>query len=353
MELEGLFKRNGNMQKYSRIGMMWFGITGIVLVLAGCSAPPPADGDSTNDNAVNDNDGGGRPEPQINGFFGDDEVWFVSSDNLITLGYGGTAEAVIVVDDNEIVCLAQEPGASVNYIDGVFTLATQFSSPDTDRDCEILLEADASACASTAQEEPCDFTATSGVAKFGSSQAQWTDNTLWRLPACEEVPSDLADEAAWGFFNLHPFIVPYVLDPASFGGFVLVGGEFDTALAATVAFAADGSCLDESPAGDVDWDGRTLSIDLTLDADDNSSGVGGPGECLVSFNGTLTYCALFDPSVMTPGSTAQPGRLVRIDGTGSFTSPDGVTTMNTMYLLVSGDSSAGSLGGELSDGVRR
>ncbi len=318
-----------------RFSMFALGLVGMGAFFFGCSAGGTGgNGDGNNDGAGDD-----RPNPGLNGFFRENEAWTVASPDLLLLGYGDTIEAALLVSANDFECLQQDPGGVVSFDGETLRVDSEFFSEDTNHDCTIQVTADASECQSdgtSTTTTECTLGTGNGKGEFGGQEVEWTQQTVNRFEPCDEIPVDLDNEANWGFLNVHPLLLAFLDDPESIGAVVLVAGQFEQR-AATVAFGLEGTeaCIDETPTGRFEWDGQTLNVDYALGGNDNQDGVGIEGECRLTFEGTTSYCAVYDPNVLNPGSgNSAPGRLVRIDGNGSYTSPGDQGSFDLLYLLV-------------------
>jgi hypothetical protein len=101
------------------------------------------------------------------------------------------------------------------------------------------------------------------------------------------------------------------------------------------------------PSGTVDLIGPRLTISMLLQ--DGRGGVPGRpgGACTLTFDGTITYCALYEQPAAAMGSPEQTARLIRFDGTGSYETDERGGTISSMYLLFPNDGMTVSPGGGL------
>jgi hypothetical protein len=282
-----------------------------------------------------------------------DEVWFLGgSGNLISAGVGDLLEFAFVSDSSlTATALGIEPsGAIVRYSGDMLSVRANFRDRVTGELAHLDIAAEADQCAAVIPGEPCGLQG-DGVAQIGEVGVRWSDMVFFSLDVCDDPPTDLGDQDEWAVFNVHPLVLPLLGDPNEVGAAVALGGELGQFQQGAVftGLDPDGNplgCLDESPAGSVQWDGTTLRIDTRLGGQDNADGVGSPGSCTVRFTGKRTYCAFLDPAVT--GSSASAGTIIRVDGRGSYSAQDGEGEFRTLYLVF-GEGSASLPGG----GVKR
>ncbi|MEK6674244.1 MAG: hypothetical protein AABZ47_01160 [Planctomycetota bacterium] len=279
------------------------------------------------------------PGTELPGLFSATDVWSLGSQNVIMFGFGAYVEVLSILDDQGDGCLGLESPIAASFEEGRIALDGAFTS--SGRSCAIGVSARVDACGvepgvplDTLQQ--CDLEETSGTLTVGRDEAEPTDLILLQFPRCEDVPLTLVGEGDWGIVSIHPLALPFVEDPASIGGVVVIAGVGRSTDRASVLTGLNGDdvfgCVDDTPDGDLTWDGQRLRINLDLEGDDNSESLGAPGNCSISFDGSLTYCAEINPSDL--GSSGDAGKLIRVDGAGSFTSNDGTGVLTSMYLLV-------------------
>jgi hypothetical protein len=328
---------------YMRNCVLGLSICCFGLFLCGCTA-----GGGGNDGASGD-----RPNPGLNGFFREDEAWALQSDAMLMLGYGDHIEAVLLASSDDIECLVQDPEGAVVFDGESFSVSSEFRSFDTNQNCAIDVSARADQCAAGALPGslPCALADGVGEATFSHDRIEWTQQSLIRFSPCREIPSDLSREGQWGILNVHPLPLLFLDGPEDLGAIVLLAGDSQMTVGSVVfGFGETEACADETPEGTLMWDGRTLIIDWRLVGNDNTGGVGIDGPCTIAFQGTASYCALYDSAALNPQTVSNPGRLVRIDGHGTFTYPGGDGGLAALYLLVTNNTPTGGFGGP---GIRR
>lgn len=272
--------------------------------------------------------GGGSSPAGLNGFVGDTEAWSVIADGFLAFGFGEAIEGLVVLDDaGEVACVgADHPNGGLSYQQGVLGLATSFESPDTDRTCEVDFNVPAQACApddltGTAPAD-CDLDNADGTVQYDEEVIRWNAIHFARIEECSSVPRSLGSYSTWAILSFHPALLPWIGDPASFGATIILGGEFNDTLAASVLVGVVGEdqgigCSDKTPVGSVQWDGDRLLVDLELQARDNPDNISLAGEgCSIQFDGERTYCVRFEGEEF--GGSGSGGLVVRVDGSGSY-----------------------------------
>ncbi len=281
------------------------------------------------------------PAGDLSGLLAPDEAWVLGSANLLLFGYGDRIEyALLTAGAVEDSCVGLAPVGTVRLDGQTLHVEGRFTDPDTNQQCSFELDGDVGAClddgAFDAGFEACTLVGASGSARTGGRSFALGETAIARPSGCETLQARLGGLPQWGILNLHPLAVPFVDGPDPTRGLLLIEGTRAQVGTAANITSVQGDnftgCLDETPTGTVSFDGTTLTIDLSLQGQDNADASGTPGNCSISFVGTVTYCAEFDPSeVGQPGGAS--GTIVRLDGEGS-TLRNGVSTpQNVLYLF--------------------
>jgi hypothetical protein len=290
--------------------------------------------------------GGGTPQPDdttdfqgdLSQLMADDEAWLIGSDAFLLGGYGSEVEFAILTADPESPdrCLGIDPSGGFRFEDGTLTADVAYADIGANRNCRLQFTADASDCA-PGDESACDATSGSGQVQVGTRSTAITAPQIARLTPCTP-PASLDETKDWTVQNMHLVPRQFLADAADIGATVSLGGNATGELLATIAtgVGTDGTaegCFDQSPEGVITFDGTTLVIDVVMEGTDNESGLGQPGPCSIEFEGTVTYCAEYDPESLGGNATDSAG-VIRIDGTGSYEFNNVGRTLQIMYLTV-------------------
>ncbi len=346
----------------------------VLLVSAGCPTAPSSGGGGSN-NTDNGSSGGGsgsgngstgvpgtnvdrpaRAASGLAGFFDAGEPWAIGSPSFLAFGIGDFIDFMSMSGNqaNGMTCVAPTPAASIGFNDGTLSLTTEALTDATGLDCAMDMSVDATSCAPGSgmigPPNPCFAPQAQGEVVVGGASNSPDSPRVVRLETCD-APSFLSSISEWAILSVHPFALPLIPDPSPYGAVVLIGGNGAVPTTMSLVTGSDSNdnplgCIDESPTGSVTLLNDTLTVDLTIDGQDNSSGFGSPGSCTVQFSGSLTYCEIIDPSEL--GGSGAGIQLVRFDGVGEYQTADDGEEMNTMYFSFE----TGTGGGGLPGGVR-
>jgi hypothetical protein len=315
--------------------------------------------DGDDDNSGSDGAGGvddaapAKPAPLV-GLFAKDETWIIGSQRALLFGAGGLVELIVLFDEfREPVAAVSDPKATVTFVEGVLRIRSTFRSIVTEQRCTLDLTFAAGDC-DDAPDTSCEIEA-DGQASVNGVEFSWDQIAFGRFARCDPLPESLNDWPLWGALSIHPLMIPVVQDPNAVGGLALVAGrkqelEFASVASGTINASELRGCLDDSPTGEVAWDGRVLDTDLLLQGQDNDQGLGQEGACSLVFRGVRRYCAVFNPA-LTGGSGASSGILLRLDGNGRFRSQDGPVQIRSLFILISEEQSGGGIGGGVGGGT--
>ncbi len=292
--------------------------------------------------------------PFVTGFLGDTEVWMVAADTFLVGGYGPNVEFAILTTNPDAgdSCLGIHPSGGLRYENGQLTADVAYADIGANRNCQVEFSADAAACDPSVQTATtCNLTEGSGRVRVGSRSADIGSPRIARFEPCTP-PASLEDIGQWTIQNTHILPLAFLAEPEDVGATVILGGDSTGERLVTIitSTSPDGStaegCFDQSPQGTISFDGTSLVIDVTLEGDDNDSGLGEPGACSIQFQGTVTYCCEFAPEAIG-GNSADSAAIIRIDGTGTYQFKSVSGTMQFMYLNLLEESNSGP-----PDGVR-
>ena len=353
-----------------------FAVLGMALFLsAGCPTVPSGGGGSNgNDNGGGTNGGGsaggagsigvpgtnvnlpGRAANEVAGFFDADEPWAVGAPTFLAFGVGDFIDFMSMTSNqgNEMTCVAPTPAGTIGYGDGMLSLTTERLTDATGLDCSLDMSVDATSCAPDAGSfgppNPCFGPAAQGEVLVGGMSYSPDSPRVVRLQTCN-APAFLSSISEWLILSVHPFALPFIPDPAVYGAIVVIAGGGASPGTSSLVTGVDAEddplgCVDESPVGSVTLFNDILTIDLTLDGQDNSSGFGSPGTCTLQFSGSLTFCEIINPSEL--GGSGAAVQLMRFDGSGEYQAIARSEAMNTLYFSFE----VGTGGGGLPGGVR-
>lgn len=284
-----------------------------------------------------DNNGqAGTVAGESNGFFNASDVWLIASSTAYIGGYGATTDFVINATDTDS-CIGIAPPVTLTFDGTTLSVSSSFTDINMPRTCSVNLSAGASSCASSGATAPgaeCNLTNATGTSVVGSSMGDIADGRVVRFDACTNPPTDFASLGDWAILNLHVLELGGANSVGQLGALITLGGTGDTVQLGSVLTEASASsavgCVDETPSGPITLTDGRLSIDFTMEGQDNSQGVGTPGTCTLTFDGDMAYCAVYDLSLVT-GATGSVD-ITRFDGTGTWMTPDASGTVTTLYL---------------------
>lgn len=334
-----------------RVGLIGLAIAAVLCMVGHGCAPGdfvlgdiPGPGDIPSGDPVG-GDGNFTPTG-LNGFVGSTEAWSVVADGFLAFGFGETIEGLVVLDDaGEVACVAADPlSGGLAYQQGTLALTTRFDSADTDRTCDVDFSVPATTCApddlTGAAPADCDLDNADGTVEHNGDAIRWNAVHFARIEECSGAPRSLGSYSTWAVTSFHPALLPWIDDPAAFGAAVVLGGEFNDVLAASVLVGVTGAdqgigCSDKTPVGSVQWDGNRLLVDLELQARDNPDSVSLAGDgCSIQFDGARTYCVRFDGEEF--GGAGSGGLVVRVEGSGDYAAGGDSGSLHTLFIALSG-----------------
>lgn len=301
-----------------------------------------------NNGTVGEN-GSGEPS-NVTGFFDDNEAWLIGSETALLVGHAGETEfAVLASDDGSETCVGWMPEASVQYDGQNLNIASRYMNTEPARTCGVTVSGGAVICAPGRTLSPpseCDLSDESGAVNIAGDESGLGRMRVLRFTECTNLPASIEDAAMYAISNVHPFAQLFLDNPASVGGLVLVATDGTDGAGLVSTDAANDTyigCGDQTPEGTIDWNGSTLTVNLTLTGRDNDEQSGSEGTCTITFSGTRAYCANVDPADF--GGTGAPGQLLLFKGTGDYTFNEVRAEYPWMYLLLGEAEISGGGGG--------
>ena len=306
-----------------------FGAAAVVglVGLASCSVPPGVVG---NDGAGGAG-GGGPAVSDVGGFFAADESWMlVSPQQMLFLGFGDRTEFATVTDGvSAAACVGIEPSAALTIGGGAISLTSQFADANANQTCSISISGGLADCMPIGFGLPpnlCDVSVVAGQYATPVASLQPDVLQLVRFDRCDSIPTSLDDVEAWAMFNIHPFAAAFLNRAGPLGAIVAVGGMGSSVVQAASTTDTTDGCIDNSPSGTASLVGDRLTLEVQMIDE------AGRGNCSVSFDGTRTYCALFDPARFQ--ATGDATQLLRFDGSGEWSIGSDRGRVEVLYLAI-------------------
>jgi hypothetical protein len=268
--------------------------------------------------------------------FGESELWYSVTNEVVVMGIGSTIEHVKIVADSTHSCTADRPGGTVTF-DGATLHVTSDFIGASGADCGVDLTG---RMTSTAADNPLDLEGSASGHVLVTGTETPVSEMLWlrRSDPCADIPPLGSSELAVYALGSAPLIV--VLGwpvPLSLPGDVefAVIGSGDGSLYGSAALppdAPDGaktpytfSIPAEGSALTVSFEGTTLSMEGEVELTDATTNGGATvGVATVRFSGTVAGCWQINAQ--------GPEQLLRLDGAGHYTIAGREGDWTTLYL---------------------
>ncbi len=341
--------------RVSCIHLLWV----LVFMETSCNPVVPGTGNGT-----------GQHGP-VPGLFAADEVWALLSGTvsgpdeagpiLVIRGYGNTIEYVAAsksisidepLEEPEPVTLGFEfSTASITFEDNVLVVKAEFVDW-RGRSVAVQLTATICDAATAAGPVNCNLEGPQ-LTLIIDGETQDSQNVSFRLVRLESCPKSLdlaaADDSQWAITSVP--LLAILLATAS----IDASGQLPTPLLLVSGFgtqvqgASDATGFSEEtegcvagaefgdpvPSGAVSFSGPTVELDIPMTDIDTVAGTTTEvGACRVSFEGQVTYCAVWQPENGGLGGSGEAAFLYRVDGTGERDrAAHGVSALNHAYIF--------------------